>query len=451
MAPPADGSAFAPPPLLLGRPPTAAPGWRLCRWHGGDGWRRAAAAATTRVASAAPVLRPAAAPRATAAAAGTSSPPGGSGTSPAAPGPPPRTAASAGATVTVVVPGKFDAFHAGHLALVRAAAATARGVRGRGDGGDDGHGGGGGRGDGGAAAAAPPIAITLVTFSGMAAALRWPPRATVVAPADIPPILRDWGRAVGAPVSLRILPFEAVRQLSPAAFLDFLVASPAGGGDATTNGGEQPRAATSGDGSGGDGADGGGGGGGSGGGGGGGAVAAVPSPVAGLAGLGASAVVCGEDWRFGHRAAAGVEELRALAPARGLAVTVVGKVPVGGAAVSSTRVRSALDAGEVWLAGQLMGRPHRLWGQVLGSVDGEDDAAAAASGGGVMTGEFINQVPAAGAYAVVVRVRGRAAPLHTLAQVRPGGLRVDLEAVEGELPCTECEVSIDFVERVGGA
>lgn len=440
MAPPVGCGAFTPPPLPLRRPPaaaaaTAAPGWRLCRRHGGDARRRAAVPAA---APALPLHRPTDALRAAAAAAGTSSPPGGAGTSAAAPGLPPRTAVSAAVTVTVVVPGKFDAFHAGHLALVRAAAATARGVSGVGSGDDDGGGRGGGDGGGGAAAAA--IAITLVTFSGMAAALRWPPRATVVAPADIPPILRDWGRAVGAPVSLRILPFEAVRELSPADFLDFLVAPPAGDVVGAIDGVKKPPAACGG------GSDGGGLGGGLGGGGG---AVAAPSPVAGLAGLGASAIVCGEDWRFGHRAAAGVEELRALAPARGLTVTVVGKVPVGDGAVSSTRVRSALGAGEVWLAGQLMGRPHRLWGQVMGVAEGAD-AAAAASGGGVVTGEFINQVPAAGAYAVVVRVRGRGAPLHTLAQVRPGGLRVDLEAVGGELPCTECEVSIDFVERVGG-
>ncbi|GAB0492862.1 hypothetical protein MMPV_004132 [Pyropia vietnamensis] len=427
MALPVGGGAFAPPSTWLGCPPAAAAvaiGGRLCRWRGGPRRRAAAAAA-----AAPPPLRPAAAPRIEAAAAAGASPPlDGAGSSAAATRrlPPHAAATSAGATVTVVVPGKFDAFHAGHLALVRAAAATARSVcnGGRGSSGD-------GVGDGDGCAPAAAIAITLITFSGMAAALRWPPRATVVAPADIPPILRDWGRAVGAPVSLRILPFEAVRQLSPAAFLDFLVAPAAGGGNATDR--REPAAAS----------------GGSVGGGGGGSddsAVAAASPVAGLAGLGASAIVCGEDWRFGHRAAAGVAELRALAPARGLTVTVVDKVPMGAAAVSSTRVRSALGAGEVWLAGQLMGRPHRLWGQVLGDAVGD----ATSTSGGVATGEFVNQVPAPGAYAVIVRVRGRGAPLHTLAQVRPGGLRVDLESVEGELSCTECEVSIDFVERLGG-
>ncbi|OSX78804.1 hypothetical protein BU14_0098s0030 [Porphyra umbilicalis] len=253
------------------------------------------------------------------------------------PPPPPRPAAAA--TRTVVVPGKFDAFHGGHLALVRAAAAFY---------GPEG----------------PPVAITLVSFSGMAAALRWPPRATVVAPADIPPILRDWSRAVGAPVSLRILPFEAVRSLSPAAFLDFVVADPAaaaGRPTATATAATATTAAANGDGDGaGGGADGDGDGG----------PPPPASPVPGLAGLGASAVVCGEDWRFGHRAAADVDDLRSLAAARALGVGIVDKVPSCGGAISSTRVRAALGAGEVWLAGRLMGRPHRLWGQIVGAGGG---------------------------------------------------------------------------------
>lgn len=76
--------------------------------------------------------------------------------------------------------------------------------------------------------------------------------------------------------------------------------------------------------------------------------------------LHATAVVVGADFRFGHRAAGDVQTLRDL----GLGVEAV--EPVGdGERWSSTAVRVALEHGRVEDAATILGRPHRLEGEVV--------------------------------------------------------------------------------------
>ena len=82
-------------------------------------------------------------------------------------------------------------------------------------------------------------------------------------------------------------------------------------------------------------------------------------------GLAARALVEGPNFGFGRDRGGTVETLDRLCRAAGIALTVVPPVPAdGGGAVSSSRVRAALLAGDVSSAAALLGRPYRLHGTV---------------------------------------------------------------------------------------
>ncbi len=80
--------------------------------------------------------------------------------------------------------------------------------------------------------------------------------------------------------------------------------------------------------------------------------------------IGADAVVVGENFRFGHRAAGGVEELRRLMSAFGGEAYAVAVHSEGGE-ISSTRIRELIVRGEVGEAAALLGRPYVLRGEVV--------------------------------------------------------------------------------------
>ena len=82
-------------------------------------------------------------------------------------------------------------------------------------------------------------------------------------------------------------------------------------------------------------------------------------------GLGARAVYVGRGWRFGHRAAGDVDLLAALGSSAGFRTEAVDLVEVRGEVVSSTRVRSAIAAGELEDAASMLGRFFDLDGTVL--------------------------------------------------------------------------------------
>lgn len=75
-------------------------------------------------------------------------------------------------------------------------------------------------------------------------------------------------------------------------------------------------------------------------------------------------VVVGENFRFGHKAAGDVDLLTSLGRRHGFAVDAV---PTVGDTEqwSSTRVRAALDVGDVETAAELLGRPYRVEGEVV--------------------------------------------------------------------------------------
>ena len=74
----------------------------------------------------------------------------------------------------------------------------------------------------------------------------------------------------------------------------------------------------------------------------------------------AKAVFCGNNFTFGARAAGNVELLHALCEPRGIAVHIVPMAQYGAQAVSSTRIRAALEEGRLDDANAMLGAPYAI-------------------------------------------------------------------------------------------
>jgi riboflavin kinase/FMN adenylyltransferase len=81
--------------------------------------------------------------------------------------------------------------------------------------------------------------------------------------------------------------------------------------------------------------------------------------------IGAAGVVTGEDFTFGKGRAGNLALLREVGPAAGVGHRAVGPVMDGGRAVSSSRIRDALKAGECEEAARLLTRPFAIRGEVI--------------------------------------------------------------------------------------
>jgi len=79
---------------------------------------------------------------------------------------------------------------------------------------------------------------------------------------------------------------------------------------------------------------------------------------------GAAGFVSGADYRFGKGGVGTAENLAAFAAERKLSCIVVPEQTMDGEKISSTRIRTLLEAGDVEKAGRLMGHPYVLMGTV---------------------------------------------------------------------------------------
>jgi riboflavin kinase/FMN adenylyltransferase len=114
--------------------------------------------------------------------------------------------------------------------------------------------------------------------------------------------------------------------------------------------------------------------------------------------LGARIVVVGEDFRFGARRAGDLALLRARGAAHGFAVETQTIVTDARGPLSSTRVRAALDRGDLDDARAVLGRPHAVEGTVIsGDKRGRTLGFPTAN-----LGDVEEALPAFGVYAVVV-------------------------------------------------
>ena len=81
--------------------------------------------------------------------------------------------------------------------------------------------------------------------------------------------------------------------------------------------------------------------------------------------LGAKAVVEGYNFQFGRGRTGTTATLRELCTNAGIVFVEVPPLTLGGEPVSSSRVRSAIVAGDVRFAAELLGRPYRITGTVV--------------------------------------------------------------------------------------
>ncbi|DBA67148.1 TPA: hypothetical protein ACH3X2_001470 [Trebouxia sp. C0005] len=176
--------------------------------------------------------------------------------------------------------GKFDGMHQGHRLLAQQAASSG----------------------------ASPY---LLSFSGMAEVLGWPARLPLVAASDRSRVLASWtSYCCGSTPRQRYIPFAMVRNLSPEAFVQTLVAK-----------------------------------------------------------LKVSGIVVGQNYRFGYKAAGDSKLLQALGESHGIKVDVVNLVEAGTGGVegqvSSSKIRHALNCGHMQQVAESLGRRYRLVAEVV--------------------------------------------------------------------------------------
>lgn len=75
-------------------------------------------------------------------------------------------------------------------------------------------------------------------------------------------------------------------------------------------------------------------------------------------------LVAGHDFRFGHKNEGDVEKLRSYCASHGLGCDIIPRVEKDGVTVSSTYIRSLLEAGEVRRAAEFLGHYFSVEGTV---------------------------------------------------------------------------------------
>ena len=165
-------------------------------------------------------------------------------------------------------------------------------------------------------------------------------------------------------------------------------------------------------------------------------------------GLRARAIVEGFNFGFGKDRRGTGAMLQALGRAAGMTVTLLPAHLEADSAISSSRVRAALLAGNVAEARQLMGRPHRLFGVV-----GEGQKRGRTLGFPTANLTVVkNLVPGGGVYAGQVAYQGKtwAAAIHLGPNATFGeksqGVEVHLLDFVGDLYGKELHV--DFLKKV---
>ena len=76
-------------------------------------------------------------------------------------------------------------------------------------------------------------------------------------------------------------------------------------------------------------------------------------------------VVVGADFHFGKGRSGSPQFLQAAGERHGFSVVIADKVEAGGAVISSSAIRKALERGDVVGAAEMLGRPYRVSGEVV--------------------------------------------------------------------------------------
>jgi riboflavin kinase/FMN adenylyltransferase len=166
--------------------------------------------------------------------------------------------------------------------------------------------------------------------------------------------------------------------------------------------------------------------------------------------LGARALVEGPNFGFGRNRSGTITTLNRLCAAARIQLEVIDPLEIDGQEVSSSRIRRCLADGQVELAAQLIGRPHRVRGHVVtGARRGSKLGFPTANLEGTDT-----VAPADGVYACRVETSGQAWPaaVHIGPNATFGEVRRSIEAhligFAGDLVGRQLE--IDFLARLRG-
>jgi riboflavin kinase/FMN adenylyltransferase len=164
--------------------------------------------------------------------------------------------------------------------------------------------------------------------------------------------------------------------------------------------------------------------------------------------LAARALVEGENFGFGHNRQGDIKTLSQLCREAGVSLSVVPPVWIGGAVVSSSRVRDALTRGAVAEAAELLGHPYRLQGTVgSGQRRGQTLGFPTAN-----LEQTTTLIPGDGVYAVRVPVQGTTWPGAASVGPNPtfgeGARKVEVHLIgfNGNLYGTP--LAVDFVRRL---
>lgn len=168
--------------------------------------------------------------------------------------------------------------------------------------------------------------------------------------------------------------------------------------------------------------------------------------------LDAVAVVVGQNFRFGHKAAGDVEDLRRLMEERGGTVHAVRISEANGEEdINSTRIRELVAVGEVSHAAALLGRPYLLRGEVVvGDQRGRTIGFPTAN----VYPDPASIIPARGVYAGSVRVEDREYAACTNVGVAPtfdrNENRVEAYLLDFEGDLYGKTVDVSFTRRIRG-
>lgn len=181
--------------------------------------------------------------------------------------------------------------------------------------------------------------------------------------------------------------------------------------------------------------------------------------------LHAAEVVVGQNFTFGHKAAGNVEMLSRLGPRSGFTVdseALLADAENSTVAVSSTYVRSCVDAGDVAAAAAALGRPHRVEGVV---VRGDGRGRGLGYPTANVAPPMHSAIPGDGVYAAWFTVLGAGAETGTVVPGEPHRAAVSIgtnptfsgraRTVEAFVLDTEADlygqhVALDFVARLRG-
>lgn len=152
-------------------------------------------------------------------------------------------------------------------------------------------------------------------------------------------------------------------------------------------------------------------------------------------------LVVGPDFALGHNREGGVDYLSALGEELGYQLEVLPQVVESGEAISSSRIRQALQDGDVITAAEMLGRPHSMTGAVVPG-DGRGRTIGVPTANLDLPPDLL--LPKSGVYACLATIDGKTCQAVTNIGVRP-------TFSDGQPPLPRLETHLlDFSEDLYG-